>query len=112
MALVKRLSALITLDIAHVNLGCSAAQVPVEAEDLPDGSPPLSSPHHELFEDWQAARAGLAAGSQPRLAAQGTGGSYFLSNASGRNVAGTPVSGRPPHLYLILLHASAAIPDL
>lgn len=63
-------------------------QVPVEAEDLPDGSPTLSSPDHELFEDWQAARAGLAAGSQPRLAAQGTGGSYFLSNASGRNVAG------------------------
>lgn len=63
-------------------------QVPVEAADLPDGSPTLSSPDHELFEDWQAARAGLAAGSQPRLAASGTGGSYFLSNASGRNVAG------------------------
>lgn len=70
-----------------IQQGAVLELVPVEAEDLPDGSPTLSSPDHELFEDWQAARAGLAAGSQPRLAAQGTGGSYFLSNASGRNVA-------------------------
>ena len=35
-----------------------------------------------------AAREGLAAGSRPRLADTGSGGSYFLSNSAGVNVAG------------------------
>ena len=64
------------------------SQVPVEGDALPSGSPTLSSPEHELFEDWRAAREGLAAGSRPRLADTGSGGSYFLSNSAGVNVAG------------------------
>ena len=40
----------------------------------PSTSPMLSSPQHELFEGWQKARAGLAKGFAPRLAAAGTGG--------------------------------------
>lgn len=40
----------------------------------PSTSPMLSSPEHELFEGWQKARAGLAKGFAPRLAAVGTGG--------------------------------------
>jgi hypothetical protein len=54
--------------------------VPVEPSesDLPEGSPLLSDPSHGLYENWQQARAGLAHGQAPKLAAAGTGGSYFL----------------------------------
>ena len=51
------------------------------------GSPLLSSPEHQLFEDWQKARAGLAKGHAPRLAPAGTGGSYFISGEDGLPVA-------------------------
>ena len=92
------------------------------------GSPPLSSPEHGLFANWQvssrllwcfepqvafevqkmgakslvgiisthelhapialqAAQKGLAAGLRPLLAASGSGGSYFMSNAAGDKVA-------------------------
>ena len=51
------------------------------------GSPLLSSPEHQLFEDWQKARAGLAKGHAPRLAPAGTGGSYFISGEDGMPVA-------------------------
>ena len=51
------------------------------------GSPLLSSPEHQLFEDWQKARAGLAKGHPPRLAPAGTGGSYFISGEDGMPVA-------------------------
>ncbi len=70
-------------------------QVPVEADVLPSGSPTLSSPEHELFEGWRAAREGLAAGSRPRLAETGSGGSYFLSNSAGVNVAGASLVESP-----------------
>lgn len=57
------------------------------AESLPDGSPLLSSPSHQLHENWQRARAGLAEGHSPRLAKAGTGGSYFLQDVEGNSVA-------------------------
>lgn len=53
----------------------------------PSSSPMLSSPEHELFEGWQKARAGLAKGFAPRLATAGTGGSYFICDDEGTNVA-------------------------
>lgn len=55
--------------------------------ELPQGSPPLSSPEHELFEDFMKARAGLATGHKPKLAPSGTGGSYFICDEEGHNVA-------------------------
>lgn len=61
--------------------------VPVGRSSPESGSPPLSSPSHQLYSDFQAAKAGLASGLRPRLAASGSGGSYFLSNAAGKNVA-------------------------
>lgn len=53
----------------------------------PSTSPMLSSPEHELFEGWQKARAGLAKGFAPKLATAGTGGSYFICDEEGANVA-------------------------
>jgi hypothetical protein len=50
-------------------------------------SPPLSSPEHGLFANWQAAREGLASGQLPQLAPSGSGGSYFLRSAAGQKVA-------------------------
>lgn len=47
------------------------------------GSPPLSSPEHGLFANWQAAQAGLASGLMPQLAPSGSSGSYFLRGADG-----------------------------
>lgn len=47
---------------------------PSPPSSLPGTSPKLSSPEHELFEGWQKARAGLAKGIAPKLAAAGTGG--------------------------------------
>lgn len=58
-----------------------------EDDAFPDGSPSLTSPAHLLHRHWQAARAGLAAGSAPKLVAAGTGGSYFLQDVQGRPVA-------------------------
>lgn len=58
-----------------------------EDDAFPDGSPSLTSPAHLLHQHWQAARAGLAAGSAPKLVAAGTGGSYFLQDVQGRPVA-------------------------
>lgn len=49
-------------------------------------SPPLSSPEHGLFANWQAAREGLASGQLPQLAPSGSGGSYFLRSAAGDKV--------------------------
>ena len=75
--------------VAHAEAsGCRSALRPV---CLPccrlHGSPLLSSPEHQLFEDWQKARAGLAKGHAPRLAPAGTGGSYFISGEDGLPVA-------------------------
>jgi hypothetical protein len=56
-------------------------------DTLPNGSPRLASPLHELHDDWQRARAGLEEGHAPRLAAAGTGGCYFLLDAAGAPVA-------------------------
>lgn len=39
------------------------------------------------YEGWQKACAGLAKGLAPRLAAAGCGGSYFLPDDKGQNVA-------------------------
>lgn len=39
------------------------------------------------FDGFQAAREGLRNGHAPKLAASGTGGSYFISNANGQPVA-------------------------
>ena len=39
------------------------------------------------FDGFQAAREGLRTGHAPKLAASGTGGSYFISNAAGQPVA-------------------------
>lgn len=61
--------------------GCGAA-----ASGKP-GSPPLSSPEHGLFANWQAAQAGLASGLMPQLAPSGSGGSYFLRGADGECAA-------------------------
>jgi hypothetical protein len=61
--------------------------VPMTARSTESGSPPLSSPEHGLFADWQAAQAGLASGMRPQLAASGSGGSYFIPNARGDKVA-------------------------
>ncbi len=61
--------------------------VPLTAHATAAGSPPLSSPQHGLFADWQAAQAGLASGMRPQLAASGSGGSYFIPNAHGDKVA-------------------------
>lgn len=61
--------------------------VPLAACGTASGSPPLSSPEHGLFADWQAAQAGLASGLRPQLAASGSGGSYFIPNARGDKVA-------------------------
>lgn len=49
-------------------------------------SPPLSSPEHGLFANWQAAQQGLASGQLPQLAPSGSGGSYFLRSAAGDKV--------------------------
>lgn len=43
------------------------------ADMLPDGSPRLASPMHELHAHWKRARAGLEEGHEPRLASAGTG---------------------------------------
>lgn len=42
---------------------------------------------HVQYEGWLRARAGLAAGQTPKLAAAGTGGSYFIADSEGNNVA-------------------------
>lgn len=39
------------------------------------------------YEGWLKARAGLAAGQTPKLASSGTGGSYFIADTKGKNVA-------------------------
>lgn len=73
-----------------INKGSRLELVPLEPdayEDLPDGSPSLTSPNHLLHRHWQAAREGLAAGSAPKLVAAGTGGSYFLQDVQGQPVA-------------------------
>jgi hypothetical protein len=75
-----------------INKGSRLELVPHEPETydddaFPDGSPSLTSPAHLLHHHWQAARAGLAAGSAPKLVAAGTGGSYFLQDVQGRPVA-------------------------
>jgi hypothetical protein len=59
----------------------------VDCDALPDGSPSLTSPAHQLHRHWQAAREGLAEGIAPQLVAAGTGGSYFLQDAAGSTVA-------------------------
>ena len=43
-------------------------------DTLPDGSPRLASPLHELHRHWRRALAGLLEGHAPRLAPAGTGG--------------------------------------
>jgi hypothetical protein len=58
-----------------------------DSDQLPDGSPSLASPAHQLHDNWQRARAGLAEGCTPRLAKAGTGGSYFLQDVEGNSVA-------------------------
>lgn len=75
-----------------ISKGSKLELVPLEPEfyeddALPDGSPSLTSPNHLLHQNWQAARAGLAAGSAPKLVAAGTGGSYFLQDVQGQPVA-------------------------
>ncbi|CAL8472363.1 g11906 [Coccomyxa elongata] len=60
---------------------------PFVQESMPEGSPLLSSPAHELFDGFQAARAGLKNGHAPKLASSGTGGSYFIAGADGKPVA-------------------------
>jgi Ubiquitin family len=69
--------------------GCVVELVPVGcgSSALPSGSPMLTSPAHSLWEDFQSARAGLANGYGPKLAPAGSGGSYFISDANGNNVA-------------------------
>lgn len=47
----------------------------------------LASPSHELFANLQKARAGLAKGIAPKLSPAGTGGSYFICDEEGHNVA-------------------------
>lgn len=47
---------------------------PSPPNSTPGTSPKLSSPEHELFANWQKARAGLAKGFAPKLATAGTGG--------------------------------------
>jgi len=83
----QRLSATKSLASYGVGEGSVLELVPVEPVDLPEGSPVLSSPDHDLYEGWLKARAGLAAGQAPKLAAAGTGGSYFIADAEGKNVA-------------------------
>lgn len=63
------------------------ADDPEASTTLPDGSPLLTSPSHGLHAHWQRARQGLAAGTRPKLAAAGTGGSYFLQDTEGNSVA-------------------------
>ncbi len=63
------------------------ADDPEASTTLPDGSPLLTSPSHGLHAHWQRARQGLAAGTKPKLAAAGTGGSYFLQDTEGNSVA-------------------------
>ena len=64
--------------------GGSSVQKPASAGK--PGSPPLSSPEHGLFANWQAAQEGLASGQLPQLAPSGSGGSYFLRSAAGDKV--------------------------
>eukprot|EP00879_Flechtneria_rotunda_P001456 GHRR01001610.1.p1 GENE.GHRR01001610.1~~GHRR01001610.1.p1 ORF type:complete len:608 (+),score=281.81 GHRR01001610.1:779-2602(+) len=75
-----------------ISKGSKLELVPCEPEAfeddaLPDGSPSLTSPAHQLHRHWQAARAGLAEGLAPTLAKAGTGGSYFLQDVNGKPVA-------------------------
>lgn len=71
---------------------------PANMSEFPDGSPLLSSPDHELYENWQQARAGLAEGQTPQLAVAGTGGSYFLqvSRLAGHQLLTLRTSKAPP----------------
>ncbi|CAL5224925.1 g7694 [Coccomyxa viridis] len=73
-----------------VHKGSVLELVPYEPfipQPMPEGSPLLSSPDHELFDGFQAARAGLKNGHAPKLASAGTGGSYFIAGADGKPVA-------------------------
>jgi hypothetical protein len=86
----QRLSASKSLASYGVKEGSVLELVPVEPAEqanMPEGSPVLSSPNHELYEGWLKARAGLLAGQTPKLAPAGTGGSYFIADAEGKNVA-------------------------
>ncbi|KAI8475228.1 MAG: phosphatidylinositol 3 and 4-kinase-domain-containing protein [Monoraphidium minutum] len=66
--------------------GAAAGADSPPRDTLPDGSPRLASPMHQLHGHWQAARAGLQEGHAPRLAAAGTGGCYFLHDGEGKPV--------------------------
>eukprot|EP00884_Botryococcus_braunii_P006075 jgi/Botrbrau1/15469/Bobra.43_2s0091.1 len=73
-----------------VSKGSVLELVPIDASCAPElaaSSPPLSSPDHALFPKWQKARAGLACGRVPQLAPAGSGGSYFMTDEDGNNVA-------------------------
>lgn len=67
------------------------------ADSVAGCSPLLTSPQHQLYEHFEKARAGLAVGSLPKLAAAGTGGSYFLSGVNGDNVAVFKPEDEEPH---------------
>ncbi|KAI8468286.1 MAG: phosphatidylinositol 3 and 4-kinase-domain-containing protein [Monoraphidium minutum] len=63
-----------------------AAGGPDPGDTLPDGSPRLASPLHQLHTYWIRAAAGLLEGRAPRLAPAGTGGCYFLHDNEGNPV--------------------------
>ncbi|CAG9460577.1 unnamed protein product [Pedinophyceae sp. YPF-701] len=50
-------------------------------------TPPLDTTLHPLNRAWREAQMGLDSGWRPELTPAGTGGTYFLSNASGQRVA-------------------------
>ena len=49
------------------------------------------------YDKWQQARRGLAQGHVPRLAQDGCGGSYFIPDEQGQNVAVFKPSDEEPH---------------
>lgn len=76
---------------------CPVSPSASSSDKLPDGSPLLSSPLHQLHYDWLKAQAGLAGGQTPKLAKAGTGGSYFLQGLDGDSVAVFKPEDEEPH---------------
>ncbi|KIZ00542.1 hypothetical protein MNEG_7416 [Monoraphidium neglectum] len=69
-------------------------------DTLPDGSPRLASPLHELHRHWRRAAAGLLEGHAPRLAPAGTGLALAASLSIARGDLNTlfyPIEDQPKH---------------
>jgi len=83
----KQLEAATPLASHGLRPGARLELVPIAGPALPSstlpGSPPLSSSAHALYREWKEAKSALEEGMVPRLAAAGSGGSYFMAGRDG-----------------------------